>query len=75
MFNDSFKKISKITVYRLTAFVMRVFCAAQKFGGISIDEDLICESVTWLVKNQRADGAFPERHDVVHKSMTVCVLF
>ena len=56
---------------RLTAFVMRVFCKAQQFDGVNIDENLICESVGWLIQNQRADGALPEVHDVIHGKMVV----
>ncbi|XP_078346612.1 venom factor-like [Oculina patagonica] len=53
----------------LTAFASRVFCAAQKFDGIEIDEALVCDSVSWLLENQRQDGAFPEVKDIIHKSM------
>ena len=58
-------------VRRLTAFASRVFCAAQKFDGIEIDEALVCDSVSWLLENQRQDGAFPEVKDIIHKSMMV----
>lgn len=54
----------------LTAFVMRVFCAAQKFAGVQVDPKVVCESVGWLTANQRADGAFPEKSWVIHKEMT-----
>jgi len=50
---------------------MRVFCHAQKFSGVNIDEEVICESVAWLIQNQRADGALPEVHAVLHKEMVV----
>lgn len=53
----------------LTAFVARVLCAAQKFDGVEIDQALICDSVSWLLENQRQDGAFPEVKDIIHKSM------
>ncbi|KAK3730060.1 hypothetical protein QZH41_009569, partial [Actinostola sp. cb2023] len=53
----------------LTAFVIKVFCAAQRFEGIAVDENLVCESVSWLLSNQRPDGAFPEVHDIIHKSL------
>ncbi|XP_031570486.1 A.superbus venom factor 1-like [Actinia tenebrosa] len=53
----------------LTAFVVKVFCAARKFDGIAIDDDLVCDSIKWLLSNQRLDGAFPEVHDLVHKSL------
>ena len=56
---------------RLTAFVMRVFCKAQQFDGVTIDENLICESVGWLIQNQRVDGALPEVHAVIHGEMVV----
>lgn len=56
---------------RLTAFASRVFCAAQGFDGIEIDEVLVCDSVSWLLENQRQDGAFPEVKDIIHKSMMV----
>ena len=50
---------------------MRVFCQAQKFAGVNIDENLVCESVSWLIRNQRGDGALPEVHAVIHKEMVV----
>ena len=56
---------------RLTAFVMRVFCKAQQFTGVNIDEDLVCESVSWLIENQRGDGALPEVYRVIHGEMVV----
>ena len=56
---------------RLTAFVARVLCAAQKFDGVEIDQALICDSVSWLLENQRQDGAFLEVKDIIHKSMMV----
>ena len=55
---------------RLTAFVIRVFCAAGKFAGIRVDPQVVCDSVRWLTANQRADGAFPELHWVIHREMT-----
>lgn len=61
-----------IVYYRLTAFAARVFCAAQnEFVGIAIDENLVCDSVSWMLENQRQDGAFPEMKDIIHKSMMV----
>ncbi|PFX26602.1 cobra venom factor-like [Stylophora pistillata] len=53
----------------LTAFVMRVFCKAKKFLGDEMDERMLCQSVGWLVENQRSDGAFPEVHHVIHREM------
>lgn len=59
---------------RLTAFVVKVFCAARKFDGVAIDDHLVCDSMKWLISNQRLDGAFPEVHDLVHKSLLVSML-
>lgn len=56
---------------RLTAFVMRVFCEAQQFDGVNIDEEMVCQSVDWLVGNQRVDGALPEVQMVYHREMVV----
>ena len=56
---------------RLTAFVMRVFCKAQQFAGVNIDENVVCQSVGWLIANQRGDGSLPEVHAVIHKEMVV----
>lgn len=56
---------------RLTSFVMRVFCQAQQFAGVNIDEKLVCDSVGWLMGNQRGDGALPEVHAVIHREMVV----
>lgn len=56
---------------RLTAFVMRVFCKAQQFAGVNIDEDLVCDSVGWLMAIQRPDGALTEVHRVSSTRMVV----
>lgn len=50
---------------------MRVFCKAQQFPRVNIDEDLVCDSVRWLIENQRGDGALPEVHAVIHGEMVV----
>ena len=50
---------------------MRVFCEAQQFDGVNIDEEMVCQSVDWLVGNQRADGALPEVQMVYHREMVV----
>ena len=50
---------------------MRVFCKAQQFAGVNIDEGLVCESVGWLIENQRRDGALPEVFAVIHGEMVV----
>ena len=50
---------------------MRVFCKIQEFPGIDIDEKLLCDSVNWLIQNQRADGALPEINMVIHREMVV----
>ena len=61
-----------LLILRLTAFVMRVFCKAQQFAGVNIDEKLVCESVKWLIENQRVgDGALPEVFAVIHGEMVV----
>ena len=59
-------------VLRLTAFVMRVFCKIQEFPGTDyVDEKLLCDSVNWLIQNQRPDGALPEVYAVIHREMVV----
>ena len=50
---------------------MRVFCEAKKFSGVNIDENKVCESVAWLIQNQDASGALPERNAVIHREMVV----
>ena len=52
-----------------------MFCSAQDFDGIEIDEALVCDSVSWLLENQRQDGAFPEVKDIILKSMMVSYIF
>ena len=51
--------------------MLRVFCKAQQFVGVNIDENLVCDSVGWLIGNQRADGALPEVFSVIHREMVV----
>ena len=60
-----------VLFFRLTAFVMRVLCKAQTFNGVNIDERLVCDSVDWLIQNQRADGALPEINAVISREMVV----
>lgn len=60
-----------LLILRLTAFVMRVFCKAQQFAEVNIDENLVCESVSWLLENQRGDGALPEVFGVIQGKMVV----
>jgi len=50
---------------------MKVFCKAQQFAGVDIDEEKMCESVNWLIQQQRNDGALPEVFEVVIRSMVV----
>ena len=50
---------------------MKVFCQAQQFAGVNIDEKVVCESVSWLIQNQRGDGALPEVSAVSHREMVV----
>ncbi|XP_076367975.1 LOW QUALITY PROTEIN: venom factor-like [Tachypleus tridentatus] len=51
----------------LTAFVMRVFCQAQKL--IEIDEKVICSGMQWLVQRQKPDGSFVDEKPVIHQEM------
>ncbi|XP_028394711.1 complement C3-like [Dendronephthya gigantea] len=53
----------------LTAFVMKTFCAIQKLDGIDIDQNVIDTGIHWLTSRQRADGAIPENHPVIHQEM------
>lgn len=57
--------------YRLTAFVMKTFCAIQKLDGIDIDQNVIDTAIIWLTSRQRADGAIPESNPVIHQEMDV----
>ncbi|XP_071043014.1 A.superbus venom factor 1 [Parasteatoda tepidariorum] len=52
----------------LTAFVMKVFCQANKM--VHIDEDVLCSGVKWLVSQQQPDGSFVENNPVYHIEMT-----
>lgn len=54
---------------------MRVFCEAQQFAGVNIDEGMVCRSVEWLMNNQRGDGALPEVNAVIHREMVVSGFF
>ncbi|XP_072051761.1 complement C3-like [Amphiura filiformis] len=43
----------------LTAFVLRVFCEAQKVTNAFVDEkNVICKGMSWLAGIQKADGSF-----------------
>ncbi|XP_078541458.1 complement C3 [Lissotriton helveticus] len=52
----------------LTAYVVKIFAMADKL--ISIQKDVICGSVKWLVLNkQKPDGVFKEDQAVIHGEM------
>ena len=61
--------------FRLTAFVIKTFCAIQKLDGIDIDQNVINTAINWLSSRQRADGAIPESHPVNNKAMDVSLFF
>lgn len=58
---------------RLTAFVVRSFQEASNY--IFIDPTIITRSLSWLVTNQQANGAFAEPPEgrVIHTDMQVSV--
>ncbi len=60
--------------FRLTAFVVKTFCAIQKLDGVDIDQNVINTAITWLASRQRADGAIPESTPVVHQEMDVSLV-
>lgn len=58
---------------RLTAYVAKVFSMASDI--ISIEENVICSAIKWLILNSRLpDGRFVENAPVIYiKSATVCL--
>ncbi|KAI5089746.1 complement component c3a precursor [Silurus meridionalis] len=52
----------------LTAYVVKVFAMATDY--ISIDKNVLCSAIKWLILNaQMPDGTFKERSPVVHLEM------
>uniref|UniRef100_A0A4D5R9R7 TEP1-F n=1 Tax=Scolopendra viridis TaxID=118503 RepID=A0A4D5R9R7_SCOVI len=51
----------------LTAFVVKSFIQAKKY--ITIDENVIHSSLSWLSRQQFLNGSFPEVGTVFHKAM------
>uniref|UniRef100_A0A6B0VFH8 Putative alpha-macroglobulin n=2 Tax=Ixodes ricinus TaxID=34613 RepID=A0A6B0VFH8_IXORI len=51
----------------LTAFVLRVLCKATKV--INIDHRVLHSGVSWLAKQQRADGDFEDESPLMHGQM------
>lgn len=51
----------------LTAFVARYFRKSDKY--IEVEEKIISDCLDWIVKNQAANGSFPEVGHVSHKDM------
>ncbi|KAI5623488.1 complement component c3a precursor [Silurus asotus] len=52
----------------LTAYVVKVFAMANDY--ISIDKNVLCSAIKWLILNaQMPDGTFKERSPVVHSEM------
>jgi hypothetical protein len=54
----------KTLSYRLTAFVVKVFCEANQMKGVSISKKDLCHSANWVIGKQRSDGAFIEKMNV-----------
>lgn len=48
----------------LTAFAARVFCQAYDF--IRVSKDVSCNAVTWLLRYQKATGAFDATHRFIN---------
>ena len=53
---------------RLTAYVVKTFCAIQKIDGIDIDQNVINQSMNWLATKQNANGSI-EVSDMIFYSM------
>nr|QVN30053.1 complement component 3 [Pinctada fucata] len=51
----------------LTAFVLKVFCEAQRYSHI--DPMVICTGMEYLFSRQRHDGSFDDEYPVYHKEM------
>ncbi|KAK3764291.1 hypothetical protein RRG08_012456, partial [Elysia crispata] len=51
----------------LTAFVTRVFHQAK--SHIFVDTDIIRRAISWMIRQQAADGSFPEPGKVLDKKM------
>ncbi|RUS86836.1 hypothetical protein EGW08_005432, partial [Elysia chlorotica] len=51
----------------LTAFVTRVFHQAK--AHVFVDENVIKRAINWMVRQQAANGSFPEPGRVIHKDM------
>ncbi|KAK3780502.1 hypothetical protein RRG08_012458, partial [Elysia crispata] len=51
----------------LTAFVARVFHQAK--SHIFVDKDVIRRAISWMIRQQAADGSFPEPGKVLDKKM------
>lgn len=67
-----FITLSRLDLYRLTAFVAKVFCQASELTAV--DAMVPCSAIGWIVSNrQRANGAFYEGLAVIHKEMTVSI--
>ena len=58
-------------LFRLTAFVNKVFCQAREFIKDHIDENIVCQSAQFLLNQQSDDGKFVEKQAVIHREMTV----
>ena len=64
--------LSVFVAIRLTAFVVKTFCAIQKLDGIDVDVNVISTAINWLTTKQRGDGAIIESHPVGNQKMDVC---
>lgn len=66
----SFKLIVYCVIFcRLTAFVLRVLCEAQKYHHV--DEQIMCSGVRYILSKQQPDGAFGDDSPIYHKEMLV----
>ncbi len=61
---------SHASIYRLTAYVAKVFAMSSDL--IVIEENVICSALNWLAtKKQLSDGTFKEDAPVYHSEMVV----
>jgi hypothetical protein len=59
---------------RLTAFVTKCFSQSMGLKGnvISVDPQVVLQSLTWMITRQQKNGSFSEPGEVFNKNMQVC---
>ena len=61
-----------IYLFRLTAFVLRIFSQADGLVGMYIDDRVQQDAIGFIEAQQKSDGSFPPVCNVINRDMLEC---